>query len=97
MQTHQYLFWPEGRVSDARDQMLLSTAEFQRKSCVHELIDAISAVVADAQAGLNWLSAEPANREEARKSFNHVITDGNRAVEIVARLRALMIEIPAED
>ena len=98
MQTHQYIFWPEGKMGEMKDQMPLQrSTEFERTSRVHELIDAISAAVMSAQAGLNWLSAEPADREEVRKSLNHVIKDGKRAAEIVARLRALMNEMPSEN
>jgi hypothetical protein len=94
---HQYMFWPEGKVGDAKDLMPLQrSAEFERTSCVHELIDAISAAIADAQAGLNWLNAEPTNREEVRKSLNHVIKDGKRAAEIVVQLRALINEMPED-
>jgi len=96
MQMHQYMFWPEGKMGDVKDWMPLQGLSAFEHTCFHELIDAISAAVADAQAGLNWLSAET-NPEEVRKSLNHVVKDGKRAAEIVVRLRALIDEMPSEN
>jgi hypothetical protein len=93
------MFGPEGSVDDAINQTPLpGSAAFDRTCRIHELIDAISAAVTNAQAGLNWLSAEPMNREEVRQSLNHVIKDGKRAADIV-RLRALALvnEMPSAD
>jgi hypothetical protein len=42
-----------------------------------------------AQAGLNWLSADPPNLEEVRRALDGIASDGKRAAEIVIRLRAL--------
>lgn len=97
MQMRQYMFWPEGKMGDVKDRMLFQGSAAFEPTSFHELIDAISAAVADAQAGLNWLSAEPTNREEVRKSLNHVVKDGKRAAEIVVRLQALMDEMPSKN
>jgi hypothetical protein len=56
----------------------------------HEIVDAITAAVTNAEAGLNWLSAEPPDLEEVRQALNRIASDGKRAAEIVVRLRALM-------
>jgi hypothetical protein len=56
----------------------------------HELVDAITATVSLAPAGLNWLRAEPPDLEEVRQALNDIASDGKRAAEIVVRLRALM-------
>src|SRR5215475_6970987 len=97
MQMHQYMFWPERKMGDVKDRLLFQGSAAFEHASFHELIDAISAAVTDAQAGLNWLGAEPTNREEVRKSLNHVIEDGKRAAEIVVQLRALMEEMPSEN
>jgi hypothetical protein len=93
----QHLFWPEGIVSDAKGQVPLRTsAEFLRtyNSQVHEIVDAITAAVTSAQAGLNWLSAEPPDLEEVRQVLNFIANDGKRAAALVIRLRALMKNVP---
>ena len=61
---------------------------------IHEIVDAIAAVVTNAQAGLNWLRAQPLDLEEVRRAFNSIAKDGKRAGEIVVQLRALMNEVP---
>jgi hypothetical protein len=78
-------------VSDVKEQAPLQTsAEFVRTyhAQVHEMTAAIAAAVTDAQAGLNWLSAQPLDLEEVRMAFDSIVSDGKRACEIVVRLRA---------
>lgn len=97
MLTDQHLFQPEPSVSDAKGQVPLQTsAEFVRtySAQTHEIVDAITAAVTNANAGLNWLRAEPPNLEEVRQALDGIASDGKRAAEIVVRLRALMNEVP---
>jgi hypothetical protein len=97
MLTDQHLFQPEQSVSDAKDQVPLQTsAEFVRtySAQAHEIVDAITAVVTNAKAGLNWLRAEPPNLEEVRQALDGIASDGKRAAEIVVRLRAFMNKVP---
>jgi hypothetical protein len=97
MLTDQHLFQPEQSVSDAKGQVPLQTsAEFVRtySAQAHEIVDAITAVVTNAKAGLNWLRAEPPNLEEVRQALDGIASDGKRAAEIVVRLRALMNKVP---
>jgi hypothetical protein len=78
-----------GNVSDAKGQVPLQTsAEFVRtyNAQAHEIVDAITAAVTRAQAGLNWLRAEPPDLEEVRQVLNSIVSDGKRAAEIVIRL-----------
>jgi len=100
MLTVQRLFRPEGIVSDAKGQVPFQTsAEFVRthNAQAHEIIDAITAAVTSAQAGLNWLRAEPPDLEEVRQVLNFIASDGKRAAEIVIRLRALIEKVPTAD
>jgi hypothetical protein len=93
----QYLFPSEGMVSDAKRQVPLQTsAEFARiyNAQAHEIIDAITAAVTRAQAGLNWLRAEPPDLEEVRQMLNFIASDGKRAAEIFIRLHALIEKVP---
>ncbi len=61
------------------------------------VVDAITANMLSAQAGLEWLSAQPPNLEEVRRSLNSIANDGKRAGEIIVRLRSLMEKVPAVD
>ena len=63
----------------------------------HEIVDAITAAVTRAQAGLNWLRAEPPDLEEVRQLLNFIASDGKRAAEIVIRLQALIEKVPTVD
>jgi hypothetical protein len=63
----------------------------------HEIIDAITAVVMNSEAGLNWLHAEPPDLEEVRRVLNEIVKDCKRAAEIVVRLHALMKNVPTAD
>ena len=54
---------------------------------IHQAIDAVSAVILNAQAGLNWLGAEKPNLERALKALNNIAGDAKRVAEMVQRLR----------
>jgi hypothetical protein len=60
-------------------------------------VNAITANVLNAQAGFEWLSAEPPNLEEVRRSLNSIANDGKRTGEVIVRLRSLMQKMPAVD
>ena len=59
--------------------------------------NAITATILNAEAGLEWLSAQPPDPEENRQTLNSIANDGKRAGEIIVRLRALMKEAPTAD
>jgi NO-binding membrane sensor protein with MHYT domain/nitrogen-specific signal transduction histidine kinase len=59
-------------------------------SIAHEINQPLAAVVTNGSACLRWLMAESPNLEEAREASKRVIRDGNRASEVIARIRALM-------
>ena len=66
-------------MSDAKGQVPLQTAaEFERtyNAQAHEIVDAMTAAVTNAQAGLNWLRAEPPDLEEVRQVLNFIARDG---------------------
>ena len=93
MQTVQHVSRPERMLSDAKGQVPLQTsAEFVRtyNAQAHEIVDAITALVVNAQAGLNWLCAKPPDLEEVGQVLNVIARDGKRAAEIVIRLQALI-------
>ena len=56
---------------------------------VHEVNQPVAGVVANAEAAIRWLSAQPPNSEEVRQALEGIIEDGKRTSEIVTRIRAL--------
>jgi C4-dicarboxylate-specific signal transduction histidine kinase len=58
-------------------------------SIAHEVNQPLAAVVANAEACLSWLDRETPNLDGARRSVERVIDDGNRASEVIRRVRAL--------
>jgi hypothetical protein len=75
------------------------SAEFVRSynAQAHEIKDAITAVVINAQAGLHLLRAQSPDLEVVRQALNNIANDGKRAGEIVDRTRALMNKVVAAD
>jgi hypothetical protein len=59
----------------------------------HEIIDAITAMIINAQAGLNFLRAQSPNLEQVQQVLNSIAHEGKRAAGIVVRTRALMEKV----
>jgi C4-dicarboxylate-specific signal transduction histidine kinase len=64
-------------------------------SIAHELNQPLTGAVSSAHAALHWLEAQPPNLEETRQSLAAIITDGNRAAEILQRIRNLVKRAPS--
>ena len=75
------------------------SAEFVRtyNAQAHEITDAITAVVINAQAGLHLLRAQSPDLEKVRQTLNNIANDGKRAGNIVVRTLALMKKVDAAD
>ena len=58
-------------------------------SIAHEISQPLTAVVANGDACLQWLAANPPNLEKARQSTEKIVQDGTRAGAVVGRIRAL--------
>jgi C4-dicarboxylate-specific signal transduction histidine kinase len=58
-------------------------------SIAHETIQPLAAVVANAEAGLRWLNRGTPDLDAACRSLELIIDDGNRASEVMRRVRAL--------
>jgi PAS domain S-box-containing protein len=58
-------------------------------SIAHEVSQPLSAVITNAEACLRWLDLETPDMAKARRSVEWVIEDGNRAGEVIRRVRAL--------
>ena len=59
-------------------------------SIAHEVNQPLAGVVTNAEAGLRWLDAKEPNLEEARGSLALIVRDGNRAGEVIRRIREFL-------
>ena len=55
----------------------------------HEVNQPLSGILTNAGSCLRMLAADPPNVERARETTSRIIRDGNRASEVITRLRAL--------
>jgi len=65
-------------------------------SIAHEVNQPLAALVANAAAGLRWLAGEKPRLRHARQALTRIVRDGNRASDIIARVRALVRRADAE-
>jgi C4-dicarboxylate-specific signal transduction histidine kinase len=63
-------------------------------SIAHELNQPIAAAVTNADAALRWLGTQPPNLEEVRQALGCIVKDGNRAGDVIGRIRALIKKAP---
>jgi signal transduction histidine kinase len=61
-------------------------------SIAHEVNQPVAAIVTHAEAALRWLGAQPPDLEEARAALRGIIVDGNRAADVIRRIRTLIIK-----
>jgi PAS domain S-box-containing protein len=64
-------------------------------SIAHEVNQPIAATVANAQAALRWLSAQPPDLEEGRQALARIVKDGERAGAVIGRIRDHIKKAPA--
>jgi PAS domain S-box-containing protein len=83
----------EGALRDAQANlahvMRVTTLGELTASIAHEVNQPLAGVVANAEACLRWLDRETPDLEEARQSVRWIMDDGNRASEVIRRVRAL--------
>ena len=58
-------------------------------SIAHEVNQPLAAIVTNGEAGLRWLDRNVPNIDETRTSLEKMISNGRRASDVIARLRAL--------
>jgi PAS domain S-box-containing protein len=58
-------------------------------SIAHEINQPLAGIVTNASTGLRMLEADPPHLDGARETLKRTLRDGNRAAEVIARLRAL--------
>src|SRR5712672_1527619 len=64
-------------------------------SIAHEVNQPITAAVTYALAARRWLSADPPDFREVDDALSLIVKEGNRAGEVVGRIRALVKKVPA--
>jgi len=67
----------------------IATAGELAASIAHEVNQPLSAILTNVSTGARMLSADPPNLDGAREIVRRVTRDANRAVDVIARLRAL--------
>jgi PAS domain S-box-containing protein len=65
-------------------------------SIAHEVGQPLAAIITNAEAGLRWLHRQPPNMEEIEGCMTQITDEGNRAAEIVQRVRKLMKGAPPD-
>jgi PAS domain S-box-containing protein len=83
----------EGALRDAQANlahvMRVTTLGELAASIAHEVNQPLAAVIANAEACLRWLDRSTPDLNAARRSLEWIIDDGNRASEVIRRIRAL--------
>ncbi|ESZ24043.1 PAS domain-containing protein [Mesorhizobium sp. L2C084A000] len=88
---------PKRLAEQARDELRSELAHVTRvtslgamaASIAHEVNQPLSGIVTNASTSLRMLAANPPNLEGARETARRTIRDGNRAADVITRLRAL--------
>src|SRR5437899_9744811 len=65
-------------------------------SIAHEVNQPLTAVIANANASLRWLAMATPNLDEVRDAVGRIIRDGNRASDVISRIRALVQKTDSE-
>src|ERR1700751_259574 len=72
----------------------MTTMEHLAASIAHEVNQPLAAIVTSGDACLNWLSASPPNLRKARDAVERIVRDGNRASDVLKRVRTLLKKAP---
>ncbi len=65
-------------------------------SIAHEVNQPLSAIRTHGEAGLRWLGQEAPAIEQARRTFNKIVSDAGRAGEVLRRIRDLSRKADSE-
>jgi PAS domain S-box-containing protein len=63
-------------------------------SVAHEVSQPITAMLCNAEAALSWLDSQPPDVADARRALATIVTDANRAGEVLNWIRALIKKTP---
>ena len=64
-------------------------------SIAHEINQPLAAIVMNGNACLRWLALDPPDVARARSSAELIIRDGDRASQVISRIRALLKKTPS--
>jgi PAS domain S-box-containing protein len=59
-------------------------------SIAHEINQPLGAIIADANACLNWMTADRPDLVNMREALRAIVKDGERAAQVLTRIRALL-------
>jgi|SRR6266851_4750506 len=65
-------------------------------SIAHEINQPLSAIVNNGSACLRWLNGDSPNLAEARQAAQRIVRDGNRAGDVITRIRAFLRKTDTE-
>jgi signal transduction histidine kinase len=65
-------------------------------SIAHEVNQPLAGVVTNADAALRWLDSQPPDLEEVRQALESIVSDGNRASDVIQRIRTLINKVPTQ-
>jgi len=65
-------------------------------SIAHEVNQPLSGIVTNASACQRWLAGATPNLDEAREAVGRILRDGNRASDVISRIRALVSKTETE-
>ncbi|MFL5402652.1 MAG: PAS domain S-box protein [Gemmatimonadales bacterium] len=85
------------RSEDALDKVRLDLAHVSRVSTLgqmaasiaHEINQPLAGIVLNGNASLRWMAGDPPNLDEAREATRRIVRDGQRAGDVITRLRSL--------
>jgi PAS domain S-box-containing protein len=83
----------EARTELARISRVTTLGELTA-AIAHEVNQPLTGLISSGNAGLRWLAGETPNLEAARRSIQHMIDDGNRAGDIISRIRDMVRKSP---
>ncbi|MBV9878143.1 MAG: AAA family ATPase [Verrucomicrobia bacterium] len=72
----------------------MTSMEQLAASIAHEVNQPLAAVVASGNACLNWLANSPPNLRKAREAVERIVRDGNRASDVLKRVRTFLRKAP---
>jgi PAS domain S-box-containing protein len=75
----------------------LATMGHLTASIAHEVNQPITGVVTNAQAALRFLDARPVDLDEVRQILDDIVKSGNRAGDVIGRIRDLIKKAPPRD
>src|SRR6266576_3377933 len=65
-------------------------------SIAHEVNQPLSGIITNSNACIHWLAGDSPNLDEGREAVRRILRDGNRASDVISRIRALISKTDTE-